>query len=38
MSEFGNGIAVAIEALQGDLSISSMSSGAPPQKPRGLVE
>jgi hypothetical protein len=37
MSEFGNGVAVAVEALQDDLDLA-MSSGPPPWKSRGLVE
>jgi hypothetical protein len=37
MSEFGNGVVVAVGRSK-MISISSMSSGAPPRKPRGLVE
>jgi hypothetical protein len=37
MGEFGNGIAMAIEALQDDFDLA-MSSGARPWKPRGRME
>jgi hypothetical protein len=37
MDGIGNGVAVAVEALQDDLDVS-MPSGVPPWKPRGCVE